>query len=148
MSADGAATPELTLQEKVQYLLEKTFPDERMSGRRFAQLVEDKGGSLSNATFSNILSGKITVVTEDTLKALGLGFGVDWRYFKDESEVEAEVVAGLQFLAEKRAGNISAVAGRGITEAGLVPGLLQYALDLVVDEKQRRASATGEPGEQ
>ncbi|MYX26845.1 hypothetical protein GTY75_09210 [Streptomyces sp. SID8381] len=145
MSADRAAKPELTLREKVQYLLETTFPNEKVSGRRFAQIVEEKGGSLSNATFSNILSGKVTVVSEDTLKALGLGFGVDWRYFKDESEVEADVVAGLQFLAEKRAGHISGIAGRGIADTGLPADLLQFALGLVAEEKQRRAAAAGEP---
>lgn len=146
MSADRSSAPEpKTLQEKVQYLLQETFPNEKMSGRKFAQLVEDKGGSLSNVTFSNILNGKVTVVTDDTLKALGLGFGVDWHYFKDESEVEASVVAGLTFLAEKRAGNISGVAGRGITDAGLPSDLLQFALSLVDQEKRRRA-AEAEPG--
>ncbi|MEW1677917.1 hypothetical protein AB0O47_32490 [Streptomyces noursei] len=140
-----AASEPRTLQEKVQHLLERTFPA-GMSGRKFTQIVKDKGGSLSHAHFSNIVRGEVTEVSEDTLRALGLGFGVDWRYFKDESELEADVVAGLQFLADKRAGTITGLAGRNIAASGLTPELLKFALSLVAQERQRRAEdAHAEP---
>ncbi|MBD3554383.1 hypothetical protein [Streptomyces sp. SP18CM02] len=128
-----------SLREKVEYMVEKTFPGQRVSGRVFAELVRDRGGSLSHSYFSNILAGKVTQPSEDILKALGLGFGVDWRFFKEESEVVDDVVAGLQFLAKRRTGEISGLAGRGIDEDGLPPELLQFALDLLEDAARDRA---------
>ncbi|WP_267241662.1 hypothetical protein [Streptomyces sp. PR69] len=143
MVGNGASrTPELkTLQQKVEYMVEKTFPGEKVSGRAFAELVRQRGGSLSHSYFSNILAGKVTHPSEDILKALGLGFGVDWRFFKEESEVVDDVVAGLQFLARRRTGEISGVAGRGVGEDGLPPELLQFALSLLEEAKEKQ---TGE----
>lgn len=132
--------PELhSLRQKVEYMLEKTFPGQKVSGRTFAELVKERGGSLSHSYFSNILAGKVTQPSEEILKALGLGFGVDWRFFKEESEVVGDVVAGLRFLAKRRTGEISGVAGRGVGDEGLPPELLEFALSLLADsqEKQR-----------
>ncbi|MER5496497.1 MULTISPECIES: hypothetical protein [unclassified Streptomyces] len=142
-------TPELrTLQQKVEYMVEKTFPGQKVSGRVFADLVKERGGSLSHSYFSNILAGKVTQPSEDILKALGLGFGVDWRFFKEESEVVDDVVAGLQFLAKRRTGEISGVAGRGLDEDGLPPELLQFALSLLEDARGKQDAADGGgPGE-
>ncbi len=112
--------PELrTLQQKVAYMVEKTFPGQKVSGRAFADLVKERGGSLSHSYFSNILAGKVTQPSEDILKALGLGFGVDWRFFEEESEVVDDVVAGLRFLAQRRTGEITGVAARGAGDEGL-----------------------------
>lgn len=99
-------------------MVEKTFPGQKISGRVFAELVRDRGGSLSHSYFSNILAGKVTQPSEDILKALGLGFGVDWRFFKEESEVVDDVVAGLQFLAKRRTGEISGTAAGASTTTG------------------------------
>ncbi|PCG85997.1 hypothetical protein CIB93_10845 [Streptomyces sp. WZ.A104] len=146
--ADPTAPDELprlgSLREKVEYMVEKTFPGQKISGRVFAELVRDRGGSLSHSYFSNILAGKVTQPSEDILKALGLGFGVDWRFFKEESEVVDDVVAGLQFLAKRRTGEISGVAGRGLNEDGLPPELLQFALSLLEDAARER-EGTGDP---
>ncbi|WP_240134488.1 hypothetical protein [Streptomyces sp. MUM 178J] len=141
MDGNGASrTPELkTLQQKVEYMVEKTFPGEKVSGRAFAELVRQRGGSLSHSYFSNILAGKVTHPSEDILKALGLGFGVDWRFFKEESEVVDDVVAGLQFLARRRTGEISGVAERGLDEDGMPPELLQFALALLEETKEKQA---------
>ncbi|MFJ4825764.1 hypothetical protein ACIP5L_21085 [Streptomyces bacillaris] len=129
-----AGPPPLTsLREKVEYMVEKTFPGQKISGRVFAELVRERGGSLSHSYFSNILAGKVTQPSEEILKALGLGFGVDWRFFKEESEVVDDVVAGLQFLAKRRTGEISGVAGRGLDDEGLPPELLRFALSLLED---------------
>ncbi|MDN3297748.1 hypothetical protein QWM81_27670 [Streptomyces ficellus] len=129
-------TPELrTLRQKVEYMVEKTFPGQKVSGRVFADLVKQRGGSLSHSYFSNILAGKVTHPSEDILKALGLGFGVDWRFFKDESEIVDDVVAGLQFLARRRTGDISGVAARGNDDDGLPAELLRYALSLLEENK-------------
>ncbi|MER0443898.1 hypothetical protein ACFYM2_09670 [Streptomyces sp. NPDC006711] len=137
-------TPDLrTLRQKVEYMVEKTFPGEKISGRVFADLVKERGGSLSHSYFSNILAGKVTHPSEDILKALGLGFGVDWRFFKDESEVVDDVVAGLQFLAKRRTGEISGFAGRGIDDDGLDPELLQFVLSLLEDNKDSKDSGYG-----
>lgn len=134
--------PELrTLRQKVEYMVEKTFPGRKISGRVFADLVKERGGSLSHSYFSNILVGKVTQPSEDILKALGLGFGVDWRFFKEESEVVDDVVAGLQFLAKRRTGEISGLAGRGLDEDGLPPELLQFALALLKDAEVRQPPA-------
>ncbi|MFG2722153.1 hypothetical protein ACGFW5_28265 [Streptomyces sp. NPDC048416] len=131
--------PELrTLRQKVEYMVDKTFPGEKISGRVFADLVKERGGSLSHSYFSNILAGKVTHPSEEILKALGLGFGVDWRFFKDESEVVDDVVAGLQFLAKRRTGEISGLAGRGIDDDGLDPELLQFVLSLLEDNKDSK----------
>ncbi|OII59832.1 MULTISPECIES: hypothetical protein [unclassified Streptomyces] len=136
-------TPELrTLQQKVAYMVEKTFPGQRVSGRAFADLVKERGGSLSHSYFSNILAGKVTQPSEDILRALGLGFGVDWRFFKEESEVVDDVVAGLRFLAQRRTGEITGVAARGAGDEGLPPELLEFALSLL----QQDGSATAPPG--
>lgn len=136
--------PELrTLRQKVEYMVEKTFPGRKISGRVFADLVKERGGSLSHSYFSNILAGKVTQPSEEILKALGLGFGVDWRFFKEESEVVDDVVAGLQFLAKRRTGEISGLAGRGLDEEGLPPELLQFALALLKDAEGRRPTADG-----
>ncbi|WP_406420726.1 hypothetical protein OH809_22270 [Streptomyces sp. NBC_00873] len=130
--------PELrTLQQKVEYMVEETFPGQKISGRVFADLVRERGGSLSHSYFSNILAGKVTQPSEDILKALGLGFGVDWRFFKEESEVVDDVVAGLRFLAKRRTGEISGLAGRGLADDGLPPELLQFAFSLLEDAKNR-----------
>ncbi|MFE2942116.1 hypothetical protein ACFXKG_24160 [Streptomyces sp. NPDC059255] len=148
----GEETPELrTLQQKVEYMVEKTFPDQRISGRVFADLVKERGGSLSHSYFSNILAGKVTHPSEDILRALGLGFGVDWRFFKEESEVVDEVVAGLQFLVKRRTGEISGLAARGLDDGGLPPELLKFALSLLEDTKaaqrdQRRPAPGPETG--
>ncbi|WP_406452005.1 hypothetical protein OG782_17525 [Streptomyces sp. NBC_00876] len=137
-------SPELrTLRQKVEYMVEKTFPGRRISGRVFADLVRERGGSLSHSYFSNILAGKVTQPSEEILKALGLGFGVDWRFFKEESEVVDDVVAGLQFLAKRRTGEISGLAGRGLDEEGLPSELLQFALALLQDAQDRRPPADG-----
>ncbi|MEV7276985.1 hypothetical protein [Streptomyces sp. NPDC093111] len=128
--------PELqSLRQKVEYMLEKTFPGQKVSGRTFAELVKERGGSLSHSYFSNILAGKVTQPSEEILKALGLGFGVDWRFFKEESEVVGDVVAGLRFLAKRRTGEISGVAGRGVDDDGLPAELLEFALSLLADTK-------------
>lgn len=129
---ERTAAPELrTLRQKVAYMVEKTFPGQKVSGRAFAELVRERGGALSHSYFSNILAGKVTHPSEDILKALGLGFGVDWRFFKEESEVVDDVVAGLQFLAKRRTGEISGLAGRGVDDAGLPAELLEFALSLL-----------------
>ncbi|OKJ22593.1 hypothetical protein AMK21_05980 [Streptomyces sp. CB00316] len=131
---EPAGPPPLSsLREKVEYMVEKTFPGQKISGRVFAELVRKHGGSLSHSYFSNILAGKVTQPSEEILKALGLGFGVDWRFFKEESEVVDDVVAGLQFLAKRRTGEISGVAGRGLGDEGLPPELLRFALSLLED---------------
>ncbi|MFE1378638.1 hypothetical protein ACFW6S_06785 [Streptomyces sp. NPDC058740] len=130
--------PELqSLQQKVEYMLEKTFPGQKVSGRTFAELVKERGGSLSHSYFSNILAGKVTQPSEEILKALGLGFGVDWRFFKEESEVVGDVVAGLRFLAKRRTGEISGVAGRGVDDEGLPAELLEFALSLLADSQAK-----------
>lgn len=140
-------TPELkTLRQKVEYMVEKTFPGQKISGRVFADLVRERGGSLSHSYFSNILAGKVTQPSEDILKALGLGFGVDWRFFKEESAVVDDVVAGLQFLAKRRTGEISGLAGRGLGEDGLPPELLRFMLSLLEGSDRPEATAGGEPG--
>lgn len=140
-------TPELkTLRQKVEYMVEKTFPGQKISGRVFADLVRERGGSLSHSYFSNILAGKVTQPSEDILKALGLGFGVDWRFFKEESAVVDDVVAGLQFLAKRRTGEISGLAGRGLGEDGLPPELLRFMLSLLEGSERREATADDEPG--
>lgn len=137
-----ADAPELTtLQQKVAYMVEKTFPGENVSGRAFSDLVKERGGHLSHSYFSNILAGKVTHPSEDILKALGLGFGVDWRFFKEESEVVDDVVAGLQFLAKRRTGEISGIAGRGLDDDGLSAELLQFALSLL-EEKEKKDSGS------
>ncbi|GAA2475355.1 hypothetical protein [Streptomyces gobitricini] len=139
-------TPELgTLQQKVEYMVEKTFPGQKVSGRVFADLVKQRGGSLSHSYFSNILAGKVTDPSEDILKALGLGFGVDWRFFKDESEVVDDVVAGLQFLAKRRTGEIRGVAARGNDEDGITAELLEFALALLEESAQRKDTGEGLP---
>lgn len=130
-----------SLREKVEYMVERTFPGQKISGRVFAELVRERGGSLSHSYFSNILAGKVTQPSEEILKALGLGFGVDWRFFKEESEVVDDVVAGLQFLAKRRTGEISGVAGRGLDDEGLPPELLRFALSLLEDAARDQASA-------
>jgi len=131
---ETAGPPALnSLREKVEYMVEKTFPGQKISGRVFAELVRERGGSLSHSYFSNILAGKVTQPSEEILKALGLGFGVDWRFFKEESEVVDDVVAGLQFLVKRRTGEISGVAGRGLDDDGLPPELLRFALSLLED---------------
>lgn len=139
--------PELTtLRQKVEYMVEKTFPGQRISGRYFSDLVRSRGGSLSHSYFSNILAGKVTQPSEEILKALGLGFGVDWRFFKEESEVVDDVVAGLQFLVKRRTGEISGVAGRGLDAHGLPPELLQFALSLLEESEQRGGPGDDRPG--
>ncbi|MFE9257603.1 hypothetical protein [Streptomyces sp. NPDC006879] len=141
MDSDGERTPELqTLQQKVEYMLEKTFPGEKISGRTFSDLVKERGGSLSHSYFSNILAGKVTQPSEEILKALGLGFGVDWRFFKEESELVDDVVSGLQFLALRRTGEISGIAARGQGDDGLPAELLQFALSLLEDAKAKQES--------
>ncbi|GFH64750.1 hypothetical protein Srut_12640 [Streptomyces rutgersensis] len=146
-AADDA--PELTtLRQKVEYMVEKTFPGQRISGRYFSDLVRSRGGSLSHSYFSNILAGKVTQPSEEILKALGLGFGVDWRFFKEESEVVDDVVAGLQFLVKRRTGEINGVAGRGLDAHGLPPELLQFALSLLEQSGQRdEPGGDGRPGD-
>lgn len=140
--------PELhSLQQKVEYMLEKTFPGQKVSGRTFAELVKERGGSLSHSYFSNILAGKVTQPSEEILKALGLGFGVDWRFFKEESEVVGDVVAGLQFLARRRTGEIAGVAGRGVDDDGLPVELLEFALSLLADTKARQRTEGAEDGD-
>ncbi|TWG04211.1 hypothetical protein FHX80_112655 [Streptomyces brevispora] len=146
MDSGEERAPELrTLRQKVEYMVEKTFPGRKISGRVFADLVKERGGSLSHSYFSNILAGKVTQPSEDILKALGLGFGVDWRFFKEESEVVDDVVDGLQFLAKRRSGDISGLAGRGLDEDGLPPELLRFALALLEDAKDRQRPADGGP---
>lgn len=146
MDSGEERAPELrTLRQKVEYMVEKTFPGRKISGRVFADLVKERGGSLSHSYFSNILAGKVTQPSEDILKALGLGFGVDWRFFKEESEVVDDVVDGLQFLAKRRTGDITGLAGRGLNEEGLPPELLQFALALLEDAKNRQRPADGGP---
>ncbi|WP_371653580.1 MULTISPECIES: hypothetical protein [unclassified Streptomyces] len=141
MEDDTPDTPELaTLQQKVAYMVEKTFPGENVSGRTFSDLVKERGGHLSHSYFSNILAGKVTHPSEDILKALGLGFGVDWRFFKEESEVVDDVVAGLQFLAKRRTGEISGIAGRGLDDDGLSAELLQFALSLLEESSGKKDS--------
>ncbi|MFE4368609.1 hypothetical protein ACFRMN_10245 [Streptomyces sp. NPDC056835] len=137
--------PELrTLRQKVEYMMEKTFPGQTISGRVFADLVKERGGSLSHSYFSNILAGKVTQPSEEILRALGLGFGVDWRFFKEKSQVIDDVVAGLRFLAKSRTGEISGIAARAPDCDGLPPELLQVALSLLEDTNGgRRGNGRG-----
>ncbi|MFJ2174049.1 hypothetical protein ACIOHE_14195 [Streptomyces sp. NPDC087851] len=144
----GQQSPELrTLRQKVEYMVETTFPGRRISGRVFSDLVKERGGSLSHSYFSNILAGKVTHPSEDILRALGLGFGVDWRFFKEESEIVDEVVAGLQFLVKRRTGEISGPAPHGLDDGGLPPELLKFALSLLADPKAARQQQDRQPDE-
>ncbi|MCL7381364.1 hypothetical protein [Streptomyces sp. 35G-GA-8] len=124
-------------------MVERTFPGQKISGRVFADLVKERGGSLSHSYFSNILAGKVTRPSEEILRALGLGFGVDWRFFKEKSEVVDDVVAGLQFLAKCRTGEISGIAARGLHDDELSPELLQFALSLLEDTEAGRSGSGG-----
>ncbi|WP_370418930.1 hypothetical protein AB8O64_10760 [Streptomyces sp. QH1-20] len=135
MSAGERREPR-TLQEKITYLLEESFPDGAPSDREFCRIVEARGGALSHSYFGKLRKGQLTEVRDETLQALGMGFDCDWRFFKPESQVEEEVAAGLRFLADKRAGGISGIAGRGITEEGLSPDLLNFALDILEKARQ------------
>ncbi|UQA96721.1 hypothetical protein [Streptomyces halobius] len=134
-----------TLQEKINYLLKESFPDGTPSDREFCRIVEARGGALSHSYFGKLRKGQLTEVRDETLQALGMGFDCDWRFFKPESQVEAEVSAGLRFLADKRAGGISGIAGRGITEEGLSPDLLNFALDLLEKARQETQEPPAEP---
>ncbi|MEV8394697.1 hypothetical protein [Streptomyces sp. NPDC056650] len=136
-----------TLRQKVEYMVERTFPGQKISGRVFADLVKERGGSLSHSYFSNILAGKVTRPSEEILRALGLGFGVDWRFFKEKSEVVDDVVAGLQFLAKCRTGEISGIAARGLHDDELSPELLQFALSLLEDTEAGRSGSGGGMGD-
>ncbi|MEU6441435.1 hypothetical protein [Streptomyces sp. NPDC047046] len=144
MAVEESAPQLSSLRAKVEYMIEKTFPGQRVSGRFFAEHVRRKGGALSHSYFSNILAGKVTHPSEDILKALGLGFGVDWRFFKDESEVVEDVLSGLRFLARHRTGEVSGVAARGPVRDGLPPELLDFALSLLAEEDG--AALGGGPG--
>ncbi|MER8068878.1 hypothetical protein ABTZ59_11375 [Streptomyces sp. NPDC094034] len=136
-----------TLRQKVEYMVEKTFPGQKISGRVFADLVKERGGSLSHSYFSNILAGKVTRPSEEILRALGLGFGVDWRFFKEKSEVVDDVVAGLQFLAKCRTGEINGITARGLHGAELSPELLQFALSLLKDTEAGGSGRGGGTGD-
>lgn len=70
---------------------------------------------------------------------------MDWRFFKDESDVVDDVVAGLQFLAKRRTGEISGLAGRGIDDDGLDPELLQFVLSLLEDNKDGKDGRDNAP---
>lgn len=144
MSAGERDEPR-SLQEKINYLLKKSFPDGAPSDREFCRIVEGRGGALSHSYFGKLRKGQLTEVRDETLQALGLGFDCDWRFFKPESQVEAEVAAGLRFLADKRSGGISGIAGRGIAEEGLSPDLLNFALDLVEKARQEAQERPAEP---
>ncbi|MFF4409829.1 hypothetical protein [Streptomyces sp. NPDC001404] len=136
-----------TLQEKINYLLDETFPDKRPSDREFSRMVEARGASLSYSYFGKLRKGEVdsTVVSDDILKALGLGFGVDWRFFKDESDVAHDAVAALEFLAKKRSGDIAGIAGRGLSDHGLTPELLDFALSLFDEAKAKHESRGANP---
>ncbi|CAM5646510.1 Helix-turn-helix transcriptional regulator OS=Streptomyces cyaneofuscatus OX=66883 GN=G3I52_13510 PE=4 SV=1 [Streptomyces cyaneofuscatus] len=124
-------------------MVEKTFPGQKISGRFFAEPARERGGSLSHSYFSNILAGKVTQPSEEILKALGLGFGVDWRFFKEESEVVDDVVAGLQFLAKRRTGEMAAGwRAAELDDDWLPPELLQFALSLLEDAARETAEDT------
>lgn len=129
---NGVRDEPRTLQEKILYLLDHAFPDGPPSDREFCRIVESQGGSLSHSYFGKLRKGQITEVRDETLQALALGFGLEnWRFFKDESAVVEEVMAGLALLAGTRTGDISGLAGRGIGDAGLSPDLLDFVLDQV-----------------
>ncbi|MEV6425504.1 hypothetical protein [Streptomyces sp. NPDC051662] len=136
-----------TLRQKVEYMVEKTFPGQKISGRVFADLVKERGGSLSHSYFSNILAGKVTRPSEEILRALGLGFGVDWRFFKEKSEVVDDVVAGLRFLAKCRTGEIGGITARGQRDDELSPELLRFALSLLEDTRAGRRGSRGGTGD-
>ena len=129
---DGLKDEPRTLQEKIIYLLENAFPEGAPSDREFCRIVESQGGSLSHSYFGKLRKGQITEVREETLQALALGFGIsNWRFFKEESAVVEEVMAGLALLAGTRTGDISGIAGRGVGDAGLSSDLLEFVLDQV-----------------
>jgi hypothetical protein len=137
--------PELeTLQQKVEFMVNETFPGQKVSGRHFSDLVKAKGGLLSHSHFSNILAGKVTDPGEETYRALGLGFGCDWQFFKPESELVDEVVAHLTFLARRRSGEITGIAGRGVGEAGLPGDLLKLAMSLMDEALKQQRTRSGE----
>jgi len=134
-----------TLQEKIIYLLDHAFPDGTPSDREFCRIVESQGGALSHSYFGKMRKGQITEVRDDTLQALALGFGIsNWRFFKDESEVVEEVMAGLALLAGTRTGDISGLAGRGVGDAGLSPDLLEFVLSQVRAYQQGDSRPGGE----
>ncbi|MEU7228967.1 hypothetical protein [Streptomyces chrestomyceticus] len=135
------------MQEKINYLLETTFPNGAPSDREFCRIAAARGGSLSHAYFGRLRKGEVTedTVTDVTLQALGAGFDCDWHFFKPESQVVEEVLAGLRFLVDKQAGGISGIAGRGLTEQGLSPSLLNYALALVEEQRKGTQSRPAEP---
>ncbi|WP_143678396.1 hypothetical protein [Streptomyces rhizosphaericus] len=121
-----------TLQEKIVYLLDHAFPDGAPSDREFCRIVESHGGALSHSYFGKLRKGQITEVRDETLQALALGFGIaNWRFFKDQTDVVEDVMAGLALLAGTRTGDISGIAGRSIGEEGMSAEMLDFVLEQV-----------------
>lgn len=144
MRGDKGAKPE-TLQEKINYLLEHAFPEGTPSDREFCRIVESRGGALSHSYFGKLRKGQSTGdIKDETYQALGLGFGIaNWRFFKDESDIVEDVIAGLALLAGTRDGDISGLAGRGIGEEGMSSEMLEFVLGQV-REYQEKVSRAGD----
>ncbi|WP_051853123.1 helix-turn-helix transcriptional regulator [Streptomyces aureocirculatus] len=135
-----------TIAEKIDYLLELTFPDagRRPSDTDIARSINEAAGAvvMSEVKVQELRRGTATETTPVIRQGLAQVFGVDEFFFRANDKMPDAIASGLRTLGLVRTGQISQIAARGMGGQSLSAEVLQ-ALIALVDSAAAPAAGRG-----
>ncbi|MFG2504648.1 helix-turn-helix domain-containing protein [Streptomyces rubiginosohelvolus] len=142
VAAAKAGAPHRTLGEKVNFLLEHSYPAGAAPGdEEIAEAVNRHAGS-EVVTANEVETLRTGAGDDDSpppvvLEGLAEFFGVERMYFEPDDAVARQVYQGIRVLLASKNGGIRRVRARGLGPEGLSPEVLSLLTDLETEfEKQ------------
>ncbi|MDJ1136269.1 helix-turn-helix domain-containing protein [Streptomyces iconiensis] len=125
--ADGTTAIPVSIGEKINYLLQHSFPVGQAPGdEEIATGVNTTEGSeVTDAEeIAALRAGQATSASPVVIEGLADFFGVSKLFFASNEDVVRQVVEGLQALSALQHGSLGALAARGLGDEGLPPALI------------------------
>jgi transcriptional regulator with XRE-family HTH domain len=146
-SPEERSTPSRTLAEKIDYLLEHTYPGDQVppTDADIAHAVNKHAGAIviSAAGVRDLRTGAQATASPIVGEGLGELFGVTALYFQPDEDVARQVIEGFKALTLSNKGNITRVAARGLGEEGVSPDVIAYLAKLAMEFQEGRPADGG-----
>jgi len=130
-----------SLAEKINFLLDTTFPGEQgpPSSAEIAAGINSHAGVdvITVPDVENLRTGVMETASPIVLEGLAQFLGVSPLYFQSDEDVAAQVYEGLRLLSAARKGAVGRVRGRGAGVEGLPANLMSLVNDLVTEVERR-----------